>query len=87
MSKDNQICAQLGANSLVSVLQALLRDVILSRVQTTNRYKFRKLLISDARVIELLNRNNSVILQAFNYFTHTRKSKTVSLEECCALAR
>lgn len=60
-------------------------DIIDPNSQRVNRYKFRKMLIQDARVSELLNRNYNVFDAAFQYFTHARK-KTVNLEEIKALA-
>lgn len=36
--------------------------------------------------MELLNQNSEVILAAFKYFTHERKTR-VSLEECTATIR
>ena len=60
-------------------------DIIDPNSQRVNRYKFRKMLIQDARVSELLNRNYNVFDAAFQYFTSARK-KTVNLEEIKALA-
>ena len=51
-----------------------------------NRYRFRKSLITDEKVRELLNRNEQSFQTAFNYFIHEEKSM-VTLEECQALTR
>ncbi len=44
------------------------------------------MLVSDERILELLNQNESALQTAFKYFTHEKKKK-VTLEECVALAR
>ena len=51
-----------------------------------NRYRFRKSLITDEKVRELLNRNEQSFQAAFNYFIHDEKCM-VTLEECQALTR
>ena len=80
ISKSRQQAGQVENNSISQTLQILLDDIIEPNSQRVNRYKFRKMLISDARVSELLNRNQSVFEAAFQNFTHDKK-KTVNLEE------
>ena len=86
LAKTRHAAGQSDNNSISETLTLLLNDIILPNSQMVNRYKFRKMLISDTRVTELLNRNSDVFEQAFKYFTHDRK-KTVSLEEIVALAK
>ena len=72
--------------SLSQTLDHLLNEVVLQKAKKVNRYKFRRFLLHDPTLGQLVNRNIDVLEAAFNYFTHERK-KYVSLEECVALAR
>ena len=72
--------------TISQTLIELITVYIIPNSQKVNRAEFRKMLISDQMVSEILVKNNDVLQQAFNYFVSAKK-KTVSLEECVALAR
>lgn len=74
------------SQGITNTLQLLLNQRILPNAQRTYRSQFWRKIVSDERVVELLNKNIEVIQAAFNYFIHDRKNQ-VTLEECNAMAR
>ena len=72
--------------SIEQILNALISEQILPNAQSVNRVNFRRFLISDQNVCELLARNAPTLRACFDYYTNHQK-KTVHLEECVALSR
>ena len=73
--------------TIAQTLNSLLTELIIPNSQQVNRVEFRRMLIADPRVAELLNRNSDCLKSAFSYFTDSKKKSSVNLEECVALAR
>lgn len=61
LMKDSQAAKDGKLTSLASTLTSLLNEVIFKHAQRVNRYKFRKMLINDIHVTEILNKNAEVL--------------------------
>lgn len=84
---NKQVPKQPGNKSIDQILKTLITEQVIQNSQSVNRIAFRRYLINNVNVSELLNRNAEVLKASFDYFTSLPKKKTVNLEECVALSR
>ena len=75
-----------GQKSLSVILSNLLTGNVLVKAQSTDKAAFRRMMVEDEKVQELLSQNSNVLRGAFEFFVHEKK-RSVSLEECVAFSR